>query len=111
MIGNKYLLKIFYLRRKQIILVAIACIFFFIKTNAQPHELNRPNHDYLPYYFGLYLAYNSTYLHPSKNERFLYDDSVLTAEPGASGGVALGFLATLRLTPRWEFRLNPNLII
>jgi Outer membrane protein beta-barrel domain len=99
-----------YLLRKQVILIAIAGIFFF-KINAQPHELNRPNHDYLPYYFGIYLAYNSTYLHPSKNERFLYDDSVLTAEPGASGGVALGFLATFRLNPRWEFRLNPNLII
>jgi hypothetical protein len=111
MIGNKPLLKINYLLRKQIVLIAIASIFFFIKTNAQQHELNRPNHDYLPYYFGIYLAYNSTYLHPSKNERFLYDDSVLTAEPGASGGVALGFLATLRLNPRWEFRLNPNLII
>lgn len=100
-----------HLLRKQIILIITACIFFYIKTYAQSNELNRPNHDYLPYYFGIYLAYNSTYLHPSKNERFLYDDSVLTAEPGASGGVALGFLATLRLNRRWEFRLNPNLII
>jgi hypothetical protein len=91
--------------------MAPACIFFFFKTNAQSTELNRPNHDYLPYYFGIYLAYNSTYLHPSKSTKFLHDDSVLTAEPGASGGVALGFLATLRLNPRWEFRLNPNLII
>jgi len=100
-----------HLLRKQIILITIACIFFFIKTNAQPRELNRPYHDFQPYYFGIYLAYNSTYLHPSKSKKFLSDDSVLSAEPGASGGVALGFLATLRLNPRWEFRLNPNLII
>src|SRR5437764_12194619 len=111
MIGNKPLIKINYLLQKQVILITTACIFFFVKINAQPHELNRPDHDYLPYYFGIYLAYNSTYLHPSKNEKFLYDDSVLTAEPGSSGGVALGFLATLKLTNRWEFRLNPSLII
>src|SRR6476469_7129712 len=111
MIGNKFLLTINYLLRKQIILFAIAFIFFFTKTNAQPNELNRPDHDFLPYYFGIHLAYNSTYLHPSKSKKFLSDDSVLSAEPGASGGVALGFLATLRLNPRWEFRLNPNLII
>ena len=111
MFENKEVKRIYYLLRKQIILIAPACIFFFFKTNAQPNELNRPDHDNLPYYFGIYLAYNSTYLHPSKNEKFLYDDSVLTAEPGASGGVALGFLATLKLNPRWEFRLNPNLII
>src|SRR6476660_2408571 len=111
MFENKEISTISYLLRKQIILIAPACIFFFFKANAQPNELNRPDHDNLPYYFGIYLAYNSTYLHPSKNEKFLYDDSVLTAEPGASGGVALGFLATLKLNPRWEFRLNPNLII
>jgi len=111
MIGNKYLLKLNYLLQKQIILIAITCIFFCTTTRAQQRELNRENHDNLPYYFGIYLAYNSTYLHPSKSPKFLYDDSVLSAEPGASGGVALGFLATLRLNSRWEFRLNPNLII
>jgi len=103
--------KRYYLLRKQIILIAIACIFFCPAALAQQHEINRANHDYLPYYFGIYLAYNSTYLHPSKNSKFLSDDSVLTAEPGASGGVALGFLGTLRLNNRWEFRLNPSLII
>ncbi len=28
---------------------------------------------------------------PTKDVKFLMDDSVLTAEPGASGGVALGY--------------------
>jgi hypothetical protein len=98
-----------HLLRKQVILMIIACLFG-AAAHAQ-RELNRPEHDNMPYYFGIYLAYNSTYLHPSKSSRFLRNDSVLSAEPGASGGVALGFLATLRLNPRWEFRLNPNLII
>lgn len=89
----------------------MACLFFSVAVHAQRTDLNRPEHDQMPYYFGIYLAYNSTYLHPSKDKRFLRDDSVLSAEPGASGGVALGFLATLHLNNRWEFRLNPNLII
>jgi hypothetical protein len=97
--------------RKQIILGLIGCIFISFAASAQGIELNRPDHDQVPYYFGIYLAYNSTYLHPTKSPKFLQDDSVLSAEPGASGGVALGFLATLRLNNRWEFRLNPNLII
>jgi len=96
---------------KSIILVLVACVFHSITADAQQIELNRPEHDQLPYYFGIYLAYNSTYLHPSKDPKFLQDDSILSAEPGASGGVALGFLATFHLNQRWEFRLNPNLII
>jgi len=96
---------------RQTVLFLIACFSLSFAANAQGVELNRPEHDQVPYYFGIYLAYNSTYLHPSKNPRFLENDSVLSAEPGASGGVALGFLATLHLNQRWEFRLNPNLII
>lgn len=100
-----------HLLRKQIIILIIACTFLGTAANAQMREQNRPDHDNLPYYFGIYLAYNNTYLHPTKNPKFLADDSILTAEPGASGGVALGFLATFKLTNRLEFRANPNLII
>jgi len=103
--------RIFYLIQKRIILLLMMCLFFSVVGHAQLTDLNRPEHDQMPYYFGIYLAYNSTYLHPSKDKKFLRDDSVLSAEPGASGGVALGFLATLHLNNRWEFRLNPNLII
>lgn len=99
-----------YLLRKQIVLM-IAALFFLTAANAQRTDLNRPEHDNMPYYFGIYLAYNNTYLHPNKHPRFLENDSILSAEPGASGGVALGFLATLHMSPHWEFRLNPNLII
>ncbi|MEP6847055.1 MAG: hypothetical protein ABI861_13675 [Panacibacter sp.] len=88
-----------------------ACIVLSATGHAQFKEMNRPDHDYLPYYFGIYLAYNNTYLHPSKSYKFIQDDSILTAEPGASGGVALGFLATLNINRRLEFRLNPNLVI
>ena len=37
---------------------------------AQERELYRTEHDNLPYYFGIYLAYNNTYLHPDKHPKF-----------------------------------------
>lgn len=91
-------------------LLLLTGMLFFISGFSQ-REINRENHDNLPYYFGIYLAYNNTFLHPTKDMRFLQNDSILTAEPGASGGVALGFLSTFKLSDHWEFRLNPNLII
>lgn len=74
-------------------------------------ETYRPEHDKEPYYFGITLGYNSTYLHPTKSSRFLQNDSVLSATPGASGGLTLGFLGTLRITDHVQFRLNPQLVL
>ncbi|MDI9365273.1 MAG: porin family protein [Flavobacterium sp.] len=80
------------------------------KVKAQK-EINRPFHDDLRYYFGITLGYNSTFLHPTKSSRFLQDDSILVAQPGASGGITLGLLATARLSDRFQLRINPQLII
>jgi hypothetical protein len=80
-------------------------------ATAQPKEMNRPGHDEWPYYFGMSISYNNSTLHPSKHEKFLQDDSVLSVEPGSSGGIALGLLATLQLSPRFSARANPQLII
>jgi len=111
MTGNKYVMGIYHVLRKKKVFFITAILLFSATAQAQYKELNRPEHDNLPYYFGIYLAYNSTYLHPSKSYKFLQDDSILSAEPGSSGGVALGFLGTYRLTNRLEARLNPNLVI
>ncbi len=99
-----------YILQKRLLLV-IVCGIFCTAAHAQLREINRENHDNLPYYFGIYLAYNKASLHPTKSMKFLDDDSVLTAEAGTTGGVALGFLATFRLSDHWELRLNPNLVI
>ena len=73
---------------------------------AQERELTGRS-DNLPYYFGIYLVYNNTYLHPDKHPKF-YKRQRTGCRGGAKGGVALGFLATFKLSDHWEFRLNPQ---
>jgi len=41
----------------------------------------------------------------------LQNDSILSVEPGTSGGLALGLVATANLTRRFEFRFIPQLIL
>ena len=94
--------------------IAVLLLIGFIVSNSaysQYKEQNRPNHDQYPYYFGMSISYNHSYLHPSKHPTFLQNDSVLVAEPGSSGGIALGLLGTLQVSPRFSFRANPQLII
>lgn len=100
-----------HLLRKQIILIVIACIFLNFHASAQFKQLNREGHDNMPYYFGLSISYNNATLHPSKNPRFLENDSILSVEPGAKGGISLGLQATFRINKRFEFRANPQLIV
>jgi len=78
---------------------------------AQDKQIYRIEDDALPYYFGITLGYNSSFLHPTLSNKFLQRDSVQVARPGASGGITLGFLGTLRLSDRFQFRINPQLIL
>ena len=94
---------------KQLLLLLIVATVS-LKGLAQK-ELHRPNHDDLRYYFGITLGYNSSSLHPTKSVKFLQDDSVLVAQPGASGGITLGLLGTARLSDRFQLRINPQLVI
>ena len=103
-------MKCRYKLQKHIFLLA-GCMVYVASAVAQQRELNRPSHDDYKYYFGMSISYNHSYLHPSKHPKFLQDDSVLLAEPGSSGGIALGLLATLQLNPRFHLRANPQLII
>jgi hypothetical protein len=80
-------------------------------SHAQLRQIHRAHRDELPFYFGLTLGYNSSFLHQSKSFNFLQNDSILSAEPGASGGIAMGLLATARLNDRFELRANPQIVI
>ena len=100
----------YYILRKQIVLLITTCMFFASQTVAQT-EIYRRNHDDLVYYFGLTLGYNYSFLHISKSDRFLLSDSIFVAEPGTSAGIAMGLMATGRLSDHFQIRTNPQLII
>ncbi|MEO7312579.1 MAG: outer membrane beta-barrel protein [Chitinophagaceae bacterium] len=102
----------YHLLRKQILLLLIGCcISSFVFSQFEKGEVYREEHDDKPYYFGMTLGYASTYLAHSKTPRFLANDSVLSIEPGFSPSFALGLMATLHPYNRWEFRINPQLIL
>lgn len=89
-------------------LITALCSF---ATAAQKHkELNLPEHDAKPYYFGITLGGNMSRFHTEAHPRFLQNDSVFVAEPNNNGGLALGLLATGRLSDRFQVRFNPQLM-
>ncbi len=100
-----------YLLRKQIVLLLLFLLGTIGHTYAQK-ELYRMHREDQPYYFGITLGYNSSYLHISKSNQFIQNnDTILVAEPGSSGGIIMGLMATARLNDHFQFRINPQLII
>lgn len=102
----------YYLLRKQVIIPVWLFLATVSGAQAQYMKENyRPFHDDLLYYFGLSLGYNSSYLQFNKSPAFIQSDSIVIAEPGRSGGVTMGLLATARLNDHFQFRINPQLVI
>ncbi len=73
-------------------------------------EINQPDHDAMPYYFGITIGVNLARFQTDWHPRFLQYDSVLIAEPVNSGGFTLGLSATGRLSNRFQLRFNPQLM-
>lgn len=73
-------------------------------------ELNMPDHDAKPYYFGITIGVNLARFQTELHRRFLEYDSVYVAEPVNSGGLTLGLSATTRLSDRFQLRFNPQLM-
>ena len=94
---------------KKTVAFSVATLFYLCAFSQV--EQFRPEHDDWPYYFGMSISYNVSTLHPEKHPAFLQNDSVLSVEPGSSGGIALGLVGTLQLSPRISLRANPQLII
>ena len=95
-------------KKKALAFLLLCCTYSF--SFAQQKPLYLADHDLKQYYFGITLAFNKasfqTHLHPS----FLQQDSILVAQPLNAGGFALGLLATTRISNRFEFRFNPQLM-
>ena len=106
------------LRKKTFIKTIIAAcllaggLLFSPSTRAQygRMELNNPDHDAKPYYFGITIGINLARFQTDLHQRFLEYDSVFIAEPVNSGGLTLGLSATARLSDRFQFRFNPQLM-
>lgn len=98
-----------YIRGLQISL--FCCCFFWVYDVQGQRALNRPGHDDMSYYFGLQLGYAGMDFITNKHPKFLLDDSIYSAEPGASGGFSVGFIATKKLNTHWQARVAPQLIL
>lgn len=94
---------------KRILFLTIACCSF--SAAFAQVELNKPDHDEWPYYFGMSISYINSGFHPTKHEAFIASDSILSVDPKSSGGIGLGLLATAKINRRFEARFNPTLII
>ncbi|HWR33504.1 MAG TPA: outer membrane beta-barrel protein [Chitinophagaceae bacterium] len=109
-----------HLHRKKTLLNYIAAAYllggFFIlpvSSDAQiigGRDLNMPDHDDKPYYFGITIGINLARFQTELHPKFLQDDSVFIAEPVNSGGLTLGLSATARLSNRFQLRFNPQLM-
>jgi outer membrane protein with beta-barrel domain len=95
-------------RTGSLLLFGLICIAQTSK--AQDRDWNLWDHDEKPYYFGITLGSFITRFHTELHSRFLQDDSIRVAEPGNSPGFGLGLLATFRLSDRFQFRFNPQLL-
>ncbi|HRQ49752.1 MAG TPA: outer membrane beta-barrel protein [Agriterribacter sp.] len=101
-----------YLLRCKIIVAVIIASGFVTPSFAQLRgNINLPNHDEKPYYFGIVLGYNTSHYHISHASSFLSQDSIQAVNGLNSGRIHLGIMANLQLSKRWDVRFYPlNLI-
>ena len=83
---------------------------------AQRDEVFQPNHDELPYYFGMSIGITNNYLTFNRANRFLPTSnsdpaSIIEINPINNLYLNLGLVGTLRLTKHVLLRANPTLLI
>jgi hypothetical protein len=87
---------------------------------AQSDEVFQPDHDDLPYYFGMSIGFSNNYLAFNRANRFLATvsststidpKSIIEINPINNLYYNLGLLGTLRLTKHVLLRANPTLLI
>lgn len=98
-------------RKKVIKIVTLFAFVSVICTSARSQvEMYQLEHETKPYYFGITLGANIARFQIEHHQRFLQYDTVLEVLPLNSPGFQLGLNATARLTNRFEFRFNPQLM-
>ena len=92
------------------LVILTGCLLLHSIAGAQYVEQNQPDHDTKPYYFGITIGINLARFQTNLHPRFMQLDSVMVAEPTNAGGLALGLLATTRISDRFQLRFNPQLM-
>lgn len=92
------------------LVILTGCLLLQSIAGAQYVEQNQPDHDAKPYYFGITIGINLARFQTNLHPRFMQLDSVMVAEPTNAGGLALGLLATTRISDRFQLRFNPQLM-
>ena len=92
------------------LVILTGCLLLQTSAGAQYVEQNQPDHDAKPYYFGITVGINLARFQTNLHPRFMQLDSVMVAEPTNAGGLALGLLATTRISDRFQLRFNPQLM-
>jgi len=80
---------------------------------AQRGEVYQPFHDDLPYYLGMSIGVNNSYLNFNRNIDFILPNSsaVSSINPISNMALNLGLIGTLRLSTHTLLRLNPTVLI
>lgn len=104
-----------YLLRNKIGLIILS-LCFSVNVIAQRDEVFQPNHDDLPYYFGMSIGFSDNYLAFNRANRFLPTNkldpkSIIEINSINNLYYTLGLLGTLRLTKHILLRANPTLLI
>jgi Outer membrane protein beta-barrel domain len=69
--------------------------------------INKPDHDFQPYYFGINLGVNKSHFSFTHHPQFLAQDSVNVIESINSTGINLAWLVNVNLSPHFDFRTYP----
>lgn len=100
--------------------LALLCLCISSAAIAQNGEVFQPDHDNLPYYFGMSIGLSNNYLAFNRANRFLTTISptgpgdpfsVIEINPTNNLYYNLGLLGTLRITKHVLLRANPTLLI
>jgi len=101
-----------YLLRKQIIIGALLLCSSYASM-AQRGDVYQPFHDELPYYLGMSIGVNNSFLNFNRNIDFIVPNAAAVNSINSNSNLALnlGLTGTLRLSRHTLLRLNPTVLI
>lgn len=100
-----------HLHWRKIAVAAILLTTVYASNAQRAVQLNLPDHDDKPYYFGIILGFNSSHYNITHHPYFLQRDTISVVESKNSNRIHLGIMANLQLTKHLDLRAYPlNLI-